>query len=91
MTDDKGPDPLLTLFGKEQVTKTANAWKEQIKLHVPLPEVLYTSPLRRAIDTVGITWDGIELPRGCDRRVCLFATVDKGRDGSPLTGRSKRI
>jgi broad specificity phosphatase PhoE len=91
MTDDKGPDPLLTHFGKEQVTKTANAWKEQIKFHVPLPEALYTSPLRRAIDTAGITWDGIELPEGCDRRVCLCGTVGKEGDGSPLTGRSKRI
>jgi bisphosphoglycerate-dependent phosphoglycerate mutase len=67
-TDPKGPDPLLTQKGKNQINKTKQAWKKEIQDGIPLPEVLYSSPLRRAIDTVEITWDGL-LPGG-DRLVC---------------------
>lgn len=58
-TDGKGPDPLLTPYGKDQVQRTVEAWKEEIKSGVPLPEVLYSSPLRRAIDTAEITWNDL--------------------------------
>lgn len=73
--DEQGPDPLLTPYGREQVAKTADAWKEQIKANVPLPQVLYSSPLRRAIDTVEITWNDISLSAGCDKRVCRLSCV----------------
>lgn len=65
--DEKGPDPQLTPHGKDQVQRTVKAWKEEIKSGVPLPEVLYSSPLRRAVDTAEITWNDI-LPQA-DRNV----------------------
>jgi hypothetical protein len=68
-TDKKGPDPLLTEKGRQQIRKTAQHWEKEINAGIPLPGVLYSSPLRRAIDTVEITWNGV-LPITTDRMVC---------------------
>lgn len=59
-----GPDPLLTPLGEEQATANNVAWKEQIKAGVPLPQILYSSPMRRSASTLQITWKDILLNKG---------------------------
>lgn len=66
----QGPDPLLTTKGEDQVARTREAWEREIEAGIPLPQVLYSSPLRRAIDTLELTWNGIsQLPKDTPRKV----------------------
>lgn len=69
MTVPKGPDPLLTTEGQQQVRRTRDAWVKQLEDRVPLPQVIYSSPLRRAIDTAELTWNGASLAKGISRKV----------------------
>ena len=62
---------------------------------MPIPEVLYSSPLRRAIDTVELTWSDIQLREGTERHVssCLGVPIARdvyGGKGADLGSRSKR-
>ncbi|ORX37383.1 histidine phosphatase superfamily [Kockovaella imperatae] len=59
-----GPDALLDSTGISQAEAVNRAWKEQIKDGVPLPQTLYSSPLRRSASTLNITWHDILLNRG---------------------------
>lgn len=60
----KGPDAVLTPNGIAQAQVNNVAWKQQIKDGVPLPETLYSSPMRRAAQTLNITWSDILLNKG---------------------------
>lgn len=61
-----GPDPYLTPLGESQARAVNIAWKRQLEEGVPLPQVLYSSPLRRAADTLNLTWHDmlIKTPPG---------------------------
>ncbi|KIJ31716.1 hypothetical protein M422DRAFT_36152 [Sphaerobolus stellatus SS14] len=65
-----GPDPKLTELGIEQAKTAHNAWIEELKAGIPLPESLYSSPFNRAIHTALITFDGIliNMPEGQQKR-----------------------
>lgn len=49
-------DAELTPLGIEQAQENNAAWKTQIEEGVPLPQKLYSSPMRRAAKTLDITW-----------------------------------
>ncbi|KAG8218974.1 histidine phosphatase superfamily [Butyriboletus roseoflavus] len=57
-----GPDPDLTELGVEQAKDAHRAWKTELEYSIPLPEKLYCSPLRRAIKTNQITFEGLLRP-----------------------------
>lgn len=59
-----GPDPHLTPKGERQASTVNAAWKRQIEDDVPLPQMMYSSPLRRSSDTLQITWSDILLDKG---------------------------
>ncbi|KAG1801943.1 histidine phosphatase superfamily [Suillus subaureus] len=54
-----GPDPELTTLGKDQAKAVHDAWKQERKFGIPIPEKLYCSPLTRAIHTNKISFDSI--------------------------------
>lgn len=54
-----GPDPELTMLGKDQAKAAHDAWKQERKFDIPIPGKLYCSPLTRAIHTNKITFDSI--------------------------------
>lgn len=54
-----GPDPELTAVGIEQAKANHRAWKRQIILGAPVPDVFYSSPLQRSCFTLHHTWQGI--------------------------------
>lgn len=49
-------DAELTPLGIEQAQENNAAWKTQIEEGVPLPQKLYSSPMRRSAKTLDITW-----------------------------------
>ncbi|KAF8559453.1 hypothetical protein OG21DRAFT_736599 [Imleria badia] len=57
-----GPDPDLTELGVEQARNANRTWKKELEYNIPLPEKLYTSPLRRAIKTNKVTFEGLLRP-----------------------------
>lgn len=52
-----GPDPELTPKGIEQAKINHRAWKKQLILGAPIPDVFYCSPLQRSCLTLHHTWD----------------------------------
>jgi len=56
-----GPDPKLTELGISQAKAAHDAWIDEIKAGIPLPESLYSSPLSRSVHTAQITFEGILL------------------------------
>ncbi|OCH90902.1 phosphoglycerate mutase-like protein [Obba rivulosa] len=60
-----GPDPLLTPLGIAQAHAARTAWLAELPNGIPLPQLFYCSPLKRALDTWRITFDdGKILPAG---------------------------
>ncbi|KAI9574307.1 histidine phosphatase superfamily [Boletus coccyginus] len=57
-----GPDPELTELGIEQAKNAHQAWKTELEYSIPLPEKLYSSPMRRAIKTNQVTFEGLLRP-----------------------------
>lgn len=57
-----GPDALLTPLGVQQAEAAHNKWLDEIPSGIPVPNVIYSSPLTRATRTLEITWTGITLP-----------------------------
>ncbi|CED83405.1 Predicted phosphoglycerate mutase [Phaffia rhodozyma] len=51
-----GPDPSLTSLGIEQAKHVNAVWKEELALSPPFPEIIWSSPLRRAADTLVWTY-----------------------------------
>lgn len=49
-------DAELTQLGIAQAEENNAAWKTQIESGVPLPQKLYSSPMRRSTATLNITW-----------------------------------
>ncbi|CAL1710367.1 unnamed protein product [Somion occarium] len=45
------PDAQLTPLGHTQAYAVRDAWKEEIKCGIPIPQRCYVSPLRRALET----------------------------------------
>ncbi|KAJ7250703.1 histidine phosphatase superfamily [Mycena rebaudengoi] len=54
-----GPDPQLTTLGKTQAEAVNKRWKEELAVHILLPDRLYCSPMTRAMQTHQITFDGV--------------------------------
>ncbi|KAI5811654.1 phosphoglycerate mutase [Peziza echinospora] len=54
-------DAELTPLGISEVARANVAWKQQLEYGAPLPEIWFTSPLRRAAHTLEITWGDITL------------------------------
>lgn len=52
-------DPELTPQGIEQAKNVNEAWKTELEYSIPLPDKLYTSPMRRAIKTNQVTFEGL--------------------------------
>lgn len=59
-----GPDALLDSTGIAQAEAVNAGWKQQIQDSIPLPETLYSSPMRRSASTLNITWSDILLNQG---------------------------
>ncbi|CAD6573642.1 MAG: hypothetical protein CYPHOPRED_005185 [Cyphobasidiales sp. Tagirdzhanova-0007] len=59
-----GPDPALTPKGINQALSVAAGWEQQMLADVPLPQALYSSPLRRSASTLSITWANPLLQKG---------------------------
>lgn len=59
-----GPDPELTTLGIKQAEAANAMWREHTKLGLPAPDVIYTSPFRRSIQTSIITLNGWFYPDG---------------------------
>ncbi|WVQ97168.1 hypothetical protein IAU59_004278 [Kwoniella sp. CBS 9459] len=49
-------DPDLTLLGRSQAFQTRKAIQREAGRGMPIPEIWFTSPLRRAGETCGIEW-----------------------------------
>ncbi|KAL7410167.1 histidine phosphatase superfamily [Mrakia frigida] len=58
-----GPDATLTPNGIAQAQAVNAAWKIEAKADAPLPQVFYSSPMRRAASTLEITWRDILLQK----------------------------
>ncbi|KAJ7328507.1 histidine phosphatase superfamily [Mycena albidolilacea] len=58
-----GPDAELTAIGKDQAAAVNKRWKEELAAMIPLPDKLYCSPMRRAIQTNIITFEGVSSRR----------------------------
>ncbi|KAG9317785.1 histidine phosphatase superfamily [Chiua virens] len=55
-------DPELTELGIEQARDVNRAWRGELEYHIPFPERLYTSPMRRAIKTHQVSFEGLLRP-----------------------------
>lgn len=87
-----GPDPLLTPLGEEQAKANNVGWKRELKAGVPLPQQLYSSPMRRSASTLEITWRDILLNKKVKpiikeayREVIGLHTCDERSNKSVLT------
>ncbi|KAF9236217.1 histidine phosphatase superfamily [Melanogaster broomeanus] len=54
-----GPDPELSQLGMEQANDAHRAWEQELRYKMPLPEKMYSSPMRRAIRTHRLTFQGL--------------------------------
>lgn len=61
-----GPDAELTPLGIQQADEINAMWIEETKRGIPTPDVLYMSPLRRAIHTGVLSFDGWFYPNNTD-------------------------
>jgi hypothetical protein len=59
-----GPDAKLTPLGIEQAQNVSKMWKEERANEMPLPDMFYMSPFRRALHTSMITFNGWFFPDG---------------------------
>ncbi|KAL7410900.1 histidine phosphatase superfamily [Mrakia frigida] len=65
-----GPDPSLTPLGISQALEVNRVWKEELSLEMKeeararLPDVVWTSPLRRAAETLNHTYFDTALSNG---------------------------
>lgn len=59
-----GPDAKLTPKGIEQAGLVNEMWRSEVPRGIPIPDVVYTSPLSRAIITADITFRGWYYPYG---------------------------
>lgn len=57
-------DAELTDLGIAQAQAANAGWKTQLKDNIPLPQRLYSSPMRRSASTLDITWKDILLNKG---------------------------
>ncbi|KAJ7838599.1 histidine phosphatase superfamily [Mycena olivaceomarginata] len=56
-------DAELTAIGKDQAAAVNKRWKEELAAMIPLPDKLYCSPMRRAIQMNIITFEGVSSRR----------------------------
>ncbi|KAJ7243210.1 histidine phosphatase superfamily [Mycena rebaudengoi] len=54
-----GPDPQLTTLGITQAEDANKLWKEELAVHILLPDRIYCSPMTRAMQTNQITFEGV--------------------------------
>ncbi|KAJ7815792.1 phosphoglycerate mutase [Mycena olivaceomarginata] len=64
-----GCDPGLTDAGKAHAAMIRDAWTAEIQAGLPIPESLYCSPLRRALETHDIIFGSLVPP---DQRIMLI-------------------
>ncbi|KIW02254.1 uncharacterized protein PV09_06406 [Verruconis gallopava] len=56
-------DAHLTPAGTASAQKAHNFWKHEIEVQkIPTPDVYYTSPLARCLETASVTFGGLDLP-----------------------------
>ncbi|KAF7799001.1 hypothetical protein EIP86_010231 [Pleurotus ostreatoroseus] len=70
-----GPDPLLTPLGCAQAADARELWRVERQYGVPVPEVHFLSPLRRALDTWKITFLSLEDPGRCTDEADLRGVI----------------
>lgn len=61
-----GPDPVLTPLGVEQVKLINQMWRSEVPKGIPIPDVMWISPFRRALMTCAITFNGWLYPDGAE-------------------------
>lgn len=59
-----GPDATLTDLGVTQALAAKAAFTTQAAAGMPLPQVLYSSPMRRAAATLQLEWDDLLISKG---------------------------
>ncbi|ORY82331.1 histidine phosphatase superfamily [Leucosporidium creatinivorum] len=59
-----GPDATLTDLGVTQALAAKAAFTTQAAAGMPLPQVLYSSPMRRAAATLQLSWDDLLISKG---------------------------
>ncbi|KZV77613.1 phosphoglycerate mutase [Peniophora sp. CONT] len=74
-----GPDPHLTALGEQQARDANAAWKREVAQGLPMPEGYYCSPMRRALRTFVMTFDGIVETRDAKPMVLEVAREHYGR------------
>lgn len=67
-------DAELTPQGKDQAQTAHTAWSTQLQSHMPMAQSFYVSPLRRCLETAGITFRGVEGFKPVVKEVCLLFT-----------------
>ncbi|KAJ7695584.1 phosphoglycerate mutase [Mycena olivaceomarginata] len=85
-----GCDPGLTDAGKAHAAMIRDAWTAEIQAGLPIPESLYCSPLRRALETHDIIFGSLVPPDQrttlidrC-RRLCGGHTCDRRRSRTEI-------
>lgn len=57
-----GPDAKLTPLGVRQAAENCREWHHQLSRGAPIPSRFYVSPLLRSIETLRLSWEGIDIP-----------------------------
>lgn len=57
-------DATLTDLGVQQALAAKSAFTTQAAAGLPLPQSLYSSPMRRAASTLQLTWDDLLISKG---------------------------
>lgn len=85
-----GPDPPLTPLGEDQARAARLAWLEEVPRGLPAPERCFASPLRRALSTWTLTFQGDEILAGTSRRVTILEDLREAYGLHPCDMRSPR-
>ncbi|KAG8820999.1 hypothetical protein FRC19_008317 [Serendipita sp. 401] len=72
-----GPDPDLTPLGIEQATSINKMWRGELSQGIPLPQAMYTSPFRRAINTQTIEFAGWFYANGTEPGMAITSSIPK--------------
>jgi broad specificity phosphatase PhoE len=70
-------DAVLTPLGISQASAVNVAFKNESAQGCPLPQSIYTSPMRRALQTANITWGDLVINQGITPMVSLARPVDR--------------
>ena len=68
-------DALLTEKGIEQAKIAHRFWEDSVPEGIPIPTMLYTSPLKRCLQTAYWTFHGLESLMSVDLRVLIIENI----------------